>query len=63
LRQSGVNVVEKPLTYADFQQADEIFSTGNFAKVAPITGIDDRPLQPGPFFRRARELYWQFAHS
>jgi branched-chain amino acid aminotransferase len=63
LRHSGVNVVEKPLTYADFQQADEIFSTGNFAKVAPITGIDDRPLQPGPFFRRARELYWQFAHS
>ena len=63
LRQSGVEVVEKPLTYADFQGADEIFSTGNFAKVAPITGIDDRPLQPGPFFRRARELYWQFAHS
>jgi branched-chain amino acid aminotransferase len=58
-----VNVVEKPLTYADFQEADEIFSTGNFAKVAPITGIDDRPLQPGPSFRRARELYWQFAHS
>jgi branched-chain amino acid aminotransferase len=63
LRQAGVTVVEKPLTYADFQQADEIFSSGNFAKVAPIVGIDDRALQPGPLFRRARELYWAFAHS
>lgn len=63
LRHEGVSVVERPLSYAAFQAADEIFSTGNFAKVAPITGIDERPLQPGPFFQRARELYWAFAHS
>ena len=25
--------------------------------------IDDRDLQPGPFFRKARELYWAFAHE
>lgn len=63
LRHEGVSVVERPLSYADFQTADEIFSTGNFAKVAPITGIDERPLQPGPFFKRARELYWAFARG
>jgi branched-chain amino acid aminotransferase len=31
--------------------------------VSPVIRIDDRDLQPGPFYRRARELYWQFAHA
>ena len=35
----------------------------NFAKVAPIIRIDDRSLQPGPFYSRARKLYWDFAHA
>jgi branched-chain amino acid aminotransferase len=63
LRGDGVTVVEATLRYADFQNADEIFSSGNFAKVAPVIRIDDRALQPGPFYRRARQLYWDFAHS
>jgi branched-chain amino acid aminotransferase len=63
LRDAGVTVVEAALRYADFQAADEIFSTGNYTKVSPITRIDQRDLQPGPFYRRARELYWQFAHA
>jgi branched-chain amino acid aminotransferase len=63
LRGGGIEVIEKPLTYSDFESADEIFSTGNYAKVTPITGIDDRVLQPGPMFRRARALYWEYAHS
>ena len=63
LRADGVTVVEKTLGYQDFQGADEIFSSGNFAKVAPIIRIDDRSLQPGPFYSRARKLYWEFAHA
>lgn len=63
LRGAGVSVVETSLAYADFLGADEIFSTGNYTKVSPITRIDDRRLQPGPFYRRARELYWAFAHA
>jgi branched-chain amino acid aminotransferase len=63
LRDAGVTVVEATLRYADFQAADEIFSTGNYTKVSPITRIDQQDLQPGPFYRRARELYWQFAHA
>jgi branched-chain amino acid aminotransferase len=63
LRGVGVTVLEVPLTYDDFVGADEIFSSGNFSKVMPITRIDDRPLQPGPVFRRARELYWDFAYG
>jgi branched-chain amino acid aminotransferase len=63
LRGDGVTVVETSLRYADFVAADEIFSTGNFAKVAPVIRIDDRELKPGPFYTRARKLYWEFAHA
>ena len=63
LRGDGVTVVEKSLRYADFLDADEIFSTGNFAKVAPVIRIDDRPLPIGPFYARSRQLYWDFAHA
>ena len=63
LREAGAAVVETTLTYSDFQSADEIFSTGNYSKVAPVTRIDDRNLQPGPFYRRARALYWEYAHA
>jgi len=38
LRQSGVTVVEKSLTYADFEAADEIFASGNYSKVVQQPG-------------------------
>jgi branched-chain amino acid aminotransferase len=63
LHAAGVTVVEKMLTYADFTAADEIFSTGNFSKLAPITRIDARPLAAGRFYTQARALYWEYAHS
>lgn len=63
LRGSGVSVIETTLRYQDFEGADEIFSTGNYSKVVPITRINDRALEPGPFYRQARELYWAYAHS
>lgn len=63
LRGAGVPVEETTLRYADFEQADEIFSSGNYSKVMPISRIDSRELQPGPMFRKARELYMDFAHS
>jgi branched-chain amino acid aminotransferase len=63
LRGDGVTVVESTLRYQDFLNADEIFSSGNFAKVAPVIRIDDRSLQPGPFYAEARKLYWDFAHA
>jgi branched-chain amino acid aminotransferase len=63
LRNAGKTVIEAVLTYGDFEAADEIFTTGNYSKVVPITRIGTRSLQPGPFYRAARELYWAFAHS
>ncbi len=63
LRENGVTVVEKTLAYHDFETADEIFATGNYSKVVPVTRIGDRALPFGPIYTRARELYWAFAHS
>jgi branched-chain amino acid aminotransferase len=63
LRGIGVEVVEAILAYRDFTLADEIFSTGNFQKVAPMTRIDARELQPGPIYKKARAAYWEFAHQ
>jgi branched-chain amino acid aminotransferase len=63
LRENGTTVLETTMSYADFQSADEIFSSGNYAKLSPITRIDERELQPGPFYRKARDLYWTFAHE
>jgi branched-chain amino acid aminotransferase len=62
LREDGVEVRESVLSYEDFVRADEIWSCGNYAKVAPITRIDARAVPAGPLYRKARELYWKFAH-
>jgi len=63
LRENGVTVLESTLKYQDLQSADEIFSTGNYSKVVPVTRIDDRKLEFGPVYKKARELYWAFAHA
>lgn len=63
LRDDGVKVIETTLKYEDVESADEIFSTGNYSKVVPVNRIGERSLQPGPLFRKARELYWAFAHA
>jgi branched-chain amino acid aminotransferase len=63
LRAAGVTVIEGTLTYRELEAADEIFSTGNYSKVMPVIRIGERSLQPGPLYRKARALYWEFAHG
>lgn len=63
LAEAGYKVTEKTLCVRDFRDADEIFSTGNHSKIVPVTRIDDRHLQPGPVAKKARQLYWDWAHS
>jgi len=63
LRNEGVTVVEKALSYRDFEGADEIFSTGNYSKVVPVIRIGDRSIPHGHMYTKARKLYWNFAHS
>jgi len=62
LRSAGVKVVETTLTYQEFEKADEIFATGNYSKVVPVTRIGNHALEFGPLSKKARELYWEFAH-
>jgi branched-chain amino acid aminotransferase len=63
LRADGIAVHEVSLTVEDFRRADEIFVTGNIAKVMPVARLDERILPPGPIVAKAREMYWDFAHS
>ena len=63
LRQAGIAVHERRIGFDEVMAADEIFSTGNYGKVLPVSRIEKRALQPGPVYRRAREMYWEFAHK
>jgi branched-chain amino acid aminotransferase len=63
LRDAGITVHERSLTFADFVGADEVFSTGNYGKVLPISRLEEQDLQPGPVYAKCRELYWSWAHG
>jgi branched-chain amino acid aminotransferase len=63
LRSDGTDVREATLQYADFDLAGEIFVVGNYGKVTLVRHIENREMQPGSFYRRARKLYWDFAHQ
>ncbi len=63
LRERGIKVHETRITWKDVMEADEVFSTGNYGKVQPITRVEDRSLQPGPVYTTAREAYWEWAHG
>jgi branched-chain amino acid aminotransferase len=62
LRDAGVPVFERTISWAEVLDADEVFSTGNYSKVVPVTKVEDRTFPNGPVGRRARGLYWDFAH-
>jgi len=63
LREDGIEVVETTLTRDDILTADEIFSSGNYGKVVPITAVEDQEFGIGPIAKRAHELYFAFARS
>jgi branched-chain amino acid aminotransferase len=63
LTQAGFDVRETTLSVADFMGADEVFTTGNYSKIAPINRLDDREFQEGPVTRKALELYMDWAYG
>jgi branched-chain amino acid aminotransferase len=63
LRQAGFDVREATLSVEDFMNADEIFQTGNYSKVVPVTRLDDAQFQEGPVTRKALELYMDWARG
>lgn len=64
LRDDGVVVHEAVLSIDDFHTADEVFLTGNLAKVTPVTHFDDTHYpNTGIIANRARGLYWDWADT
>jgi len=64
LRADGIEVIETVLTFDDVHAADEVFLSGNFAKVTPVRDFDGTAYPaPGPMTRRIRQMYWDFAAS
>lgn len=62
-RADGMVVHETTLGFEDVHDADEVFLSGNMMKVTPVTAFNDTAFQEGPVTRRAREMYWDWAHS
>ena len=63
LKDDGVTIHETVLNFEDFDQADEVFLSGNMSKITPVTAFEDRSYQVGPVARRLREMYWDWAAS
>ena len=63
LREAGYDVREVTLTVEDFCNADEIFTSGNYSKIVPVTKLDDLDFQEGPVARQALQLYMDWARS
>lgn len=63
LRESGITVHESSLRYEDFHQADEVFLTGNIAKVTPIVAFEETKYEIGPISKLARAAYLDWARS
>lgn len=63
LRADGVKVHETVLGFDDFHNADEVFLSGNMSKVTPVSEFDGTHYQSGPFAKRVREMYWDWALS
>lgn len=61
LRADGVEVVETVLTFDDALAADEVFLSGNFAKVTSVRRFDDREYRQRDMTERVRRLYWDWA--
>lgn len=63
LRDAGRAVIERTVTLAELDDADELFTTGNAGKVQPVSRYESRDLQPGPVARQAHDLYMAYSHS
>ncbi|MEM9344190.1 MAG: branched-chain amino acid aminotransferase [Pseudomonadota bacterium] len=63
LAADGTPVHETVLSFDDFRDADEVFMSGNMAKVTPIVEFDGTSYQVGPVTTRVREMYWDWSLS
>jgi branched-chain amino acid aminotransferase len=61
LRAAGVEVVETVLTFEDVHAADEVFLSGNFAKVTSVGEFDGTLYRSRAMTDRTRRLYLDWA--
>lgn len=62
-RAAGIPVEEAVLTPRDLHEADEVFLSGNFAKVTGVSEFDGTLYRSSAITARMRQLYWDWAHS
>lgn len=63
LRADGIELRETVLTFADFEAADEVFLSGNFAKVTSVARFDDVTYRSRKMTEHVRSLYMDWALS
>lgn len=61
MKADGMAVHETILSFEDFEDADEVFMSGNMSKITPVTEFDDTNYQVGPVTKRVRDMYWDWA--
>ncbi len=62
-KEAGIEVSETFMSQEDIMSADEVFNSGNFGKVLPVTRVEDKEFQPGPVARKLRDMYMDFSKS
>lgn len=63
LNEAGVEAREATISAADLDEADEIFSSGNYGKIVPCTRYENRQLGTGPVSTLARKRYFEWAET
>lgn len=63
LNEGGIDAAEAALTVADLEQADEIFSVGNYGKVVACNRYEQREMNAGPVTAEARRRYFAWAED
>jgi branched-chain amino acid aminotransferase len=63
LNEAGIEARQATISAADLEEADEIFSSGNYGKIVPCTRYENRQLGTGPVGTLARKRYFEWAES
>jgi branched-chain amino acid aminotransferase len=59
-RELKIEVVERPVSRSELYVCDEVFVSGTAVEMAPVVGVDRRPVgsgEPGPVTTELRRLY------
>ncbi len=63
LNEAGIEAREATLSVRDLEEADEIFSSGNYGKLVACTRYEGREINAGPIFQTARRRYFEWAKT